>query len=116
VRLITRAAVGRMMGLGQREKFFPHRAVEGTRNVAREFEMLFLIRADRHMRRVIAEDIRRHQHGVGVEAEFGFGGAFQICGDLCQNILYYLRLHISEVFTRRLHFLKSCFQLKFPRS
>ena len=45
--------------------------VELLRDVARQLQMLLLVFADRHMRRLVDEDVGRHQHRIGVEADAG---------------------------------------------
>jgi hypothetical protein len=43
--------------------------VELLRDVTRQFEMLLLILADRHMRRAIDQNVRRHQVRIGVKTD-----------------------------------------------
>ena len=43
--------------------------VELLRDVARQFEMLLLVLADRHMGGAIDQDVGRHQHRIVVEAD-----------------------------------------------
>ncbi len=57
--------------LGQRKELALVAPVEGAGDVARQFQMLLLILADRHMRRLVEQDVGRHQHRVGIEAEPG---------------------------------------------
>ena len=43
--------------------------VELLGDVAGQLQMLLLVVADRHVRGAIGEDVGRHQHGIGVEAD-----------------------------------------------
>ena len=45
--------------------------VEFLRDVARQFEVLFLILADRHVGGAIDQNVGRHQRRIGVEADRG---------------------------------------------
>ncbi len=45
--------------------------VELRRDIARQFEVLFLVFADRHVRALVNQDISGHQVGIGVEANRG---------------------------------------------
>ena len=45
--------------------------VEFLRDVARQFEVLFLVLADRHMGRAIDQNVGRHQRRIGVEPDGG---------------------------------------------
>ena len=56
-------------------------AVEAFGDVARELEMLFLVGADRHVIRVVEQDIGRHQARVGEQA------GVDVVGVLCGFIL-----------------------------
>src|SRR5260370_17206523 len=49
----------------------PKLAVEGPCDVARQLQMLFLVLADRHMGRLVEEDVGSHQHRIAIEAETG---------------------------------------------
>jgi hypothetical protein len=76
---ITRVASPGDQRLGQREErvavaFARSSAevvVEFLRDVARQFEMLLLVLADRHMGGAIDQNVGRHQHRIGVEADRG---------------------------------------------
>ncbi len=57
--------------LGQREEIALVAPVERAGDVARELQMLLLVLADRHMGRLVEQDVGRHQHRIGVEAEPG---------------------------------------------
>ena len=45
--------------------------VEFLRDVARQFEVLLLVLADRHMGRAVEQNVGRHQHRIVVEADRG---------------------------------------------
>ena len=55
--------------LGQREEFHAISLVEGLRDVACQLQMLFLVLADRHMRRAVGQNVGRHQGWIGIEAD-----------------------------------------------
>ena len=57
--------------LGQREELDAVAPVEGAGDVARKLQMLLLVLADRHVRRLVEQDVGRHQHRIGVEPEPG---------------------------------------------
>ena len=66
-RLITRAARAQDQRLDAREELHAVIVVEFLRDVVREFEMLALVVAHRHARRVIGEDVGRHQVRIHIQ-------------------------------------------------
>src|SRR5229473_1564353 len=57
--------------LGEREEVALVAPVEGSGDVAGQLDMLLLVFADRDMRRLVQEDVCRHQHRIAIEAEPG---------------------------------------------
>ena len=55
--------------LGQREQLDGEAAVERAGDVAGELQMLLLVLADRHVGRLVDQDVGRHQHRVGEQAD-----------------------------------------------
>ena len=77
---MTRVASPVITGSGSGKKVSPkpsgmNRAgevvVEFLRDVARQFEVLFLVLADRHMGGAIDQNVGRHQRRIGIEADGG---------------------------------------------
>ena len=57
--------------LGNRKQLDTEVAVELLGDVARQFQVLLLVLADRNMRRLVGENVGRHQVRVGIEADRG---------------------------------------------
>jgi hypothetical protein len=55
--------------LGQREEVDAVVVIELLRDIACELDMLLLVLAHRHMRRLVEQDVGGHQRRIGVEAE-----------------------------------------------
>ena len=67
-RLITRVAAPKINGSVMEERKIPQHAVivvELDGDVARQLEVLLLILADRHVRRLVDQDVGRHQRRIG---------------------------------------------------
>ena len=63
--MIRGAAPPPMNGSGRDEQLDAEIVVELDRDVARQFEMLLLVLADRHVRRLVEQDVGGLQHRIG---------------------------------------------------
>ena len=68
---ITRVAGPKISGSGNRKQIDAEVAVELLGDVASQFQVLLLVLADGNVRRLVEENVGRHQVRVGVEADRG---------------------------------------------